>query len=264
MAVAFITGASSGIGAAFARAYAAQGMSLILVGRNIEKLDAVAAALQAEHPVRVRTVQADLSHREDQLRVADLIEHPEPGEEVDVVVNNAGFAVRSPVDDPDLAEFDAGFEVMQRAVLVLSSAAARSMKARGAHGRGQIINVSSVASYLSQNGYTAIKAWVQNYTETLAQQLRGTSVRATALVPGWVRTEFHSRAGIAGSSIPAPLWIEADELVRLCLRDVKAGKVISTPQLRWKIISTALRVAPRPLIRQVSGLLTSRRSREKS
>ena len=89
---------------------------------------------------------------------------------------------------------------MIRAVLKLGGAAGRGMRRRG---RGWIINVGSVSALVTQNNYSAIKAWVGNYSESLGVQLAGTGVQVTALMPGWVRTEFHSRAGIKGSSIPA-------------------------------------------------------------
>ncbi len=96
-------------------------------------------------------------------------------------------------------------------------------------GRGWIITVCSVSSGLTQNNYTAIKAWALNYSESLAVETAGTGVTVTALVPGWVRTEFHARAGIAGTSIPDVLWLDPDDLVEECLRDVARGRTVSVP-----------------------------------
>ena len=100
-------------------------------------------------------------------------------------------------------------------------------------GHGTIINVASIAGFVTQGHYSAIKAYVVTLTESLAVELRGSGVRVCALCPGYVRTEFHERAGIKGSSIPGPLWMDADQLVADCLRDVERGKVISVPQARW-------------------------------
>lgn len=285
-----ITGGTSGIGAAFARAFASRGVNLVLVARDAERLEHSAARLRARYGVEVETLAADLADRGDQARVARRLEEPDVGgsSAIDILVNNAGFSVRTELADPDMAQHDRGLEVMQRAVLVLGGAAARAFAAKAGRGAqtaapgpragraarggrsaqatgspsGWIINVCSVSSLITQNNYTAIKAWTLNYSESLSVQTAGTGVQVTALVPGWVHTEFHERAGITGSSIPGILWIEPDKLVRLCLRDVAQGKSVSVPQLRWKLITAGLRVAPRPIIHRLSALLSSRRKNE--
>ena len=255
---ALITGGTAGIGAAFARAYARRGVDLVLVARDAARLEEAAAALRAEYGVHVETLQADLADREDQQRVADRLEHGSP--DVDILVNNAGFSVRASLLDPDLSEHDRGFEVMQRAVLKLGGAAARAMSTRR---QGWIINISSVSAMVTQNNYSAIKAWVANYSESLSVQLSSSGVLVTTLFPGWVRTEFHSRAGIKGSSIPDFLWLDADELAEECLRDVARGRPVSIPGGRWRLITAVLRTTPRPVIHRLSSLLTTRRAKER-
>lgn len=255
---ALITGGTAGIGAAFATAFARRGTALVLVARNPERLAESAAALRREHGVEVETLVADLSDRDAQQRVADrLTTDVDP---VDVLVNNAGFSVRASLLEEDLTAHDLGFEVMVRSVLKLGGAAGRGMSARG---RGWIINVGSVSALVTQNNYSAIKAWVGNYSESLGVQLAGTGVQVTALMPGWVRTEFHSRAGIKGSSIPGVLWLDAERLVEECLRDVARGKPVSIPSKRWKLIAAVLRTIPRGLVARLSALLSHRRNREK-
>lgn len=254
---ALITGGTAGIGAAFARAFAARGTALVLVARDADRLDEAAAQLRREYGAEVETLAADLSDRDDQQRVADRLEAS--ADPVDVLVNNAGFSVKASLLDPDMTQHDLGFEVMIRAVLKLGGAAGRAMSARG---RGWIINVGSVSALVTQNNYSAIKAWVGNYSESLGVQLAGTGVQVTALMPGWVRTEFHSRAGIKGSSIPGPLWLEADRLVADCLRDVARGKPVSVPSTRWRLIAAVLRTTPRGLVARLSSLLSHRRNRE--
>ena len=255
---ALITGGTAGIGAAFARAFAGRGTALVLVARNPERLDETAAQFRREYGVEVETLVADLSDREAQQRVADRLESST--DPVDVFVNNAGFSVKSSLLEEDLSQHDLGFEVMIRAVLKLGGAAGRGMSRRG---RGWIINVGSVSALVTQNNYSAIKAWVGNYSESLGVQLAGTGVQVTALMPGWVRTEFHSRAGIKGSSIPGVLWLDADRLAEDCLRDVARGKPVSIPSKRWKLIAAVLRTTPRGIVATLSGVLSHRRSREK-
>lgn len=257
MAAVLITGGTSGIGAAFARAYAARGDDLVLVARDEARLADAAHDLAAAHGVRVETLVADLADRADADRVAARLAdaaHP-----IEVLVNNAGFSVGATLLSTDVAKHDRAAEVMMRAVLLLQGAAGRAMKARG---HGTIVNVASVAAFVTQGHYSAIKAYVVALTESLAVELAGSGVRVTALCPGYVRTEFHERAGIRGSSIPAPLWLDADALVAECLRDVERGKVVSIPQYRWAAITGVLRVAPRPLVRKLSGLLSSARRNE--
>ena len=255
---ALITGGTAGIGAAFARAFAGRGTALVLVARNPERLAETAAQLRRDFDVEVETLVADLVDRDAQQRVADRLESST--DPVDVFVNNAGFSVRAGLLDEDISAHDLGFEVMIRAVLKLGGAAGRGMRERGG---GWIINVGSVSALVTQNNYSAIKAWVGNYSESLGVQLSGTGVQVTALMPGWVRTEFHTRAGIKGSSIPGPLWLDPDRLVEDCLRDVARGRPVSIPSTRWKLIAAVLRTTPRGLVARLSALLSHRRNREK-
>src|SRR3954447_21759793 len=240
MATALVTGGTSGIGAAFARALAARGDDLVLVARDTARLESVAAELRSRHGVSVQTLTADLAVRDDVERVATRLASEE--QPVDLLVNNAGFGLRTRLTDADLSPFEHGFEVMVHAVMVLAGAAARAMRARG---HGAIVHVGSTAGYVTMGGYSALKAFVGVYTEALANELRGTGVTATVLAPGWVRTEFHERADIRTHKIPRFLWLKPDALVAACLRDVAAGKVISIPSRRYRALIFAARHAPR-------------------
>lgn len=254
MATALVTGGTSGIGAAFARALAARGDDLVLVARDVDRLEQVATDLRSRHGVTVETLAADLAVRADVDRVAHrLADLDRP---VDLLVNNAGFGLRGRLTAADLSTFEHGFDVMVHAVMVLAAAAARAMTTRG---HGAVVNVGSTAGYVTMGGYSALKAFVGVYTEGLANELRGTGVTATLLAPGWVRTEFHERADIGTGSIPGFLWLQADDLVAACLRDVAAGKVISIPSKRYKALIFAARHAPRPLVRRASAALSSSR-----
>lgn len=253
MATALITGGTSGIGAEFARTLAARGYDLVLVARDTTRLDAMAAELSPA--ANVETISADLHDRADVERVvARLTDALRP---IDLLVNNAGFGVHSSLLSADTSEHDRAIEVMIRSVLVLGGAAARAMRDRGA---GRIINISSTAGYITMGSYSAVKAWVTSYTEGLAVELRGTGVGVTALCPGWVRTEFHSRAGIRTGSIPNSLWVDAHALVVAGLRDSERGKVISIPTVRFKALMFLARHAPRSGIRWVSAAISSGRS----
>jgi short-subunit dehydrogenase len=255
MGIALVTGGTSGIGAEFARQLAARGDDLVLVARDKKRLDAMAAELGALGR-SVEVIAADLSDEKDTARVAKRL--ADTAKPIDILVNNAGFGGLSKLVNPDIAQQDEAYAVMMRAVWVLTAAVATGMKERG---HGAIINVASTAGQLSMGAYSSIKAWVITYTESLANELHGTGVTVTALMPGWVRTEFHERANISSSSIPNSLWLDAERLVRVSLRDVDRGRVISIPSIRYRLLSWLLRHAPRSAVRAVSRRISLSRSR---
>jgi short-subunit dehydrogenase len=254
MATALITGGTSGIGAAFARALAARGHDLVLVARNADRLSEMSTELKERHPVGVETIVADLAVRDEVVGIAERLTSVE--RPIDILINNAGFGIRARLTDADTTPHEHAIDVMIRAVLILGAAAGRTMRQREA---GAIINVSSTASFVAMGSYSAIKAWVTTYTESLANELHGSGVTVTALCPGWVRTEFHERAQIKIGSIPDLLWLDADRLVADCLKDVAAGKVISIPSKRFKMLIAICEHLPHRTVRAVSRTLTSRR-----
>jgi len=254
MTTALVTGGTSGIGAAFARALAARGDDLVLVARDASRLQTSVRELTERFGVQVEAIPADLGNRDDTVRVADRISSTE--RPVDLLVNNAGFGVHAPLTAVDTTPHEHALDVMGRAVLVLSAAAGRSMRERG---HGAIVNVSSTAGFVTMGSYSAIKALVTSYTEALAVELAGTGVTVTALCPGYIRTEFHERAQIGTAKLPGPAWVDVDELVAHCLSDVAKGKVISVPTARWQVAIFLARHAPRRAIRAVSAKLSSGR-----
>lgn len=252
--VALVTGATSGIGAAFARALADRGWDLVLVARDRERLGRMAVELGSRGRA-VEVLPADLSDRADVEGVVARLE--DPARPVDMLVNNAGFGVHASITSADTASHDRAIEVMGRAVLVLAGAAGRAMRGRG---QGAIVNVSSTAGFVTMGSYSAVKAFVTSLTEGLANELHGTGVTVTALCPGWVRTEFHARAGIRSSSIPNFLWLDADRLVETSLRDVRRGRVISMPSLRYRLLIWFTRHLPRHTVRWISRRISSSRN----
>ncbi len=254
MRTALVTGATSGIGHAFCRELAERGSNLVIVARHRARLENVSDELRARYSVNVEILAADLSKRAQLRRVADRV--ADRDRPIDLLVNSAGFVTRKGFLKGDLADEEAMLDVLCRAVLVLSHAGALSMKERG---RGHIINVSSVAGFVPTSTYGAAKAWVTAFTESLAHELSGSGVSATALCPGFTHTEFHERAEIDVSRLPKAMWLEADGLVRDCLDDVRAGKVISVPGVQYKVIAGVAQVVPHSLLRAVSGRVNSLR-----
>ena len=258
MRTALVTGATSGIGHAFCRELAEQGYDLVIVARHRARLENVSDELRARYAVNVEILAADLSQRAQLQRVADrLADRDRP---INMLVNNAGFGMSRSFLKGELADEEAMLDVLCRAVLVLSHAGALSMKERG---RGHVINVSSVAGFVPTGTYGAAKAWVTAFTESLAQELSGSGVSATALCPGFTHTDFHERADVDVSRLPRVLWLEADTLVRDCLEDVKAGKVISVPGLQYKVIAGVAQLMPHSLLRAISGRADSLRRRKR-
>jgi short-subunit dehydrogenase len=257
MSTALVTGATAGIGYAFCRELADRGHDLVIVARDRARLENVSDELRAKHSINVQILAADLSKRPALQRVAKrLADRDRP---IDLLVNNAGFGMSKSFLKGDLDDEVAMLDVLCRAVLVLSHAGALSMKDRG---RGAIINVSSIAGFVPTGTYSASKAWVTSFTETLAHELAGSGVSATALCPGFTHTEMHERAHLDMSRLPNAMWLEADRLVRDCLEDVRAGKVISIPGVKYKVIAGIAQLAPRPLIRALSGRAASVRRRK--
>ena len=243
MSTALVTGATAGIGREFATQLAAKGENLVLVARDTERLEAFAVELTDTHGVAVEVLPADLSDRAQLERVAERLR--DTARPVSLLVNNAGFSLNTPFVDSEVEAEERLLDVLVRAVLVLSHAAATSMTARG-HGR--ILNVSSVASLLTSGTYASAKSWVTTFSESLAGQLAGSGVSVTALLSGYVRTEFHERAGIEKQRT-GPFWLEVEGVVREALADADAGKVTSVPSPQYKAVVGLLRHVPGVLLR---------------
>ncbi|QAY69334.1 SDR family NAD(P)-dependent oxidoreductase [Xylanimonas protaetiae] len=251
MGTALVTGATAGLGLEFAWQLATARHHLVLVARDEARLEEVAGQLRAAAGVDVEVVRADLSVPDDVARVAERLrvtgeEDGETRRPVGLLVNNAGFGMRHRFTKDDLDSELRALDVMVRAVLVLSHAAAGQMKHRG---RGAILNVGSVAALTATGTYSAHKAWVRTFTEGLAAELKGTGVTATVVAPGLTHTEFHARMHADTSGLPEIAWLDAPRVVADALADVRRGVVLSTPSLRYKAASAALRVAPRPTVR---------------
>jgi short-subunit dehydrogenase len=198
--VALITGPTSGIGAGFARRYAADRYDLVLVARDVERLNELAEAMRGEHGTSSEVLVADLADADGRARVADRL-----AKGVRVLVNNAGVGASGEFWTADPAILQSQLDVNVTAVMQLTRAALPPMVQAGA---GTVVNVASVAGLLSGRGstYSASKAWVVSFSEGLANGLAGTRVSVHALCPGFVHTEFHRSCGWTSTTSLVNAW----------------------------------------------------------
>lgn len=243
MTTALVTGASAGIGKTFCEQLAERGNDLIVVARDQQRLEELKDRLEGAYGVSVEVLPADLIERDQLQRVADRLADSE--RPVDLLVNNAGFSLRKAFLRNDVEDEERMLAILVHAPMVLAHAAAGAMRERG---NGTIVNVASVAAFLTSGTYSAAKAYLTTFSHSLSSELAGTGVLITLLSPGFTHTEFHDRAGIAKQKIPSYMWLDADRLVRDCLRDIDKGKTWSVPGAQYKAVIPLLRVAPRRLL----------------
>ena len=260
MTTALITGGTAGIGRAFADKFAGLGYDLVLVARDQERLDAAAGELrggsgeeEGAASVRVETLSADLATVEGRAAVqARLAEQDRP---IDILVNNAGFGLAHSFREGPVEDEDRMIEVQIRAVMRLTHAALPGMVLRG---KGSVINVSSVSAFVPRGTYSAAKAWVVSFSESVAAELKGTGVRCMALCPGFTHTEFHGRADIDEGEIPGWMWLDAPEVVDTAIADLRKGLTVSVPSVKYKVLVGANRLVPRRLVTRVSRSVSKR------
>ncbi|MCM1970295.1 MULTISPECIES: SDR family oxidoreductase [Streptomyces] len=253
MTTALITGSTAGIGAAFARRLAADGHNLVLVARDTKRLREQATELHDRHGIEAEVLTADLATDQGiETAAARLADRRDP---IDLLINNAGFGNKGRYLDVSMDDELKMIKVHCEAVLRLTSAAAGAMRERG---RGGIVNVASVAAFVPRGTYGASKAWVVQFTQGAARDLAGSGVRLMALCPGFVRTEFHERAGMGTDNIPGWMWLDADKLVASGLADLARGKTVSIPDARYKVLMGVTKVVPRGML----GAVTSRTGRK--
>ena len=247
MPTALVTGATSGIGHAFARHLARKGYRLVIVARDKDRLAERQASLLALGAADVQTITADLTEPADRDLVVDRLRLGD--EPIELLVNNAGSTLGVEFLQAEAADLIRQVDLNAVSVMVLTHAVLPGMIARG---HGGVINVASTAGLVPGRGstYGATKAFVVSLSEGLAMSLRGTGVRVQALCPGFVRTEFHQRAGIDMSKTPNWAYVDDDALVAASMADLRANRPLSIPGALYKAIYLVTKLAPRSLVRR--------------
>jgi short-subunit dehydrogenase len=256
--VTVITGASSGIGAALARAFARNGHALALVARREDRLRALADEIAATGSAKPLVIVADLQ-RSDAARVIGEALAAQ-GAEPQYIVNNAGFGLVGVAATLDRAEQLAMIDLNIRALTDLSLAFVDSL----ARQRGGILNVGSMAGFLPGPGmavYYATKAYVLSFSEALHSELKPRGVRVTVLCPGPVPTEFAGRAGLSDSMTPSILSQSAEDVAEAGYRGLMRGQRVVIPGLANRLVTILIRILPRRLL---LAIVDSRQSRRRS
>jgi len=255
MATALITGATAGIGAAYAKLLAKEGFDLVLVARDLPRLKGVAKVLSKLYKIKAETIKADLTKPAQLAKVEKrLANNSKP---IEVLINNAGFGLKDSFLVSNLAKEQELLDVLVTAPMRLSHAVLPGMIKRNS---GSIVNVSSVASFIAGGTYSAAKSYLTVFSEYLHTELRDTNIKVSALCPGFTRTEFHARGKMKMSGLPNYMWTTVDQVVAKSWRYVKAGKVICIPGWQYMLLSSIARIAPRPLVRKL-GIKIRRKQR---
>ncbi len=241
---ALVTGATAGIGESFTRLLAQNGYNLVLVARDLPRLQERATAFESKFDISTVVLQADLSTDEG----CSMIEQYIRDNQIDVLINNAGFGINKAFTVSQLDAEQALLDVLVRTPMRLMHVALPGMKERD---KGVIINVSSVAGWIAGGTYSAAKSYLTVLSESLHTELTGTKVKVSALCPGFTRTEFHQRGRMSMKGLPGFMWLNADKLVEQSWKDAVNGKAVSVPGWQYQLLTFVMRYAPRPMVRKI-------------
>ena len=241
---ALVTGATAGIGESFTRLLAGNNYNIVLVARDLPRLQERATALEAKFGISTHVIQADLATDAGCLKVEKHIAE----NQIDVLINNAGFGINKAFTMSTLEVEQQLLDVLVRTPMRLMHVALPLMKARN---NGIIINVSSVAGYIAGGTYSASKSYLTVLSESLNTELTATNVKVSALCPGFTRTEFHQRGRMSMKGLPNFMWLNSDRLVEQSWRDALKGKAVSVPGWQYKLLVLIVETIPRSIVRKV-------------
>jgi uncharacterized protein len=254
MPYALITGASAGIGKEFANQLAQAGYDLVLVARDSNRLEIVGENLKNLYGISYETISADLS---EAAGIEKVVKRLVDGDRfIEVLVNNAGFGLNTSFGKTSKAEEDALLDVLVRAPIHLTRAAISLMAERN---KGYVINVGSVAAWITTGTYSAAKAWLHAFSESLHGQYSKQGVFVSVVAPGFTRTEFHQRANISTASFPKWMWLSDEFVVRKSLKGAFNNKALVVPGWQYKTLRIFAKYLPNSAIRAFSNYYRSKR-----
>lgn len=261
--LAVITGASSGIGAMFARKLAGRGYDLLLIARREDRLKSLAAELADTYHISADVLAADLATDAGRGAAAARIGS---APNLALLVNNAGFGTMGYFAE---AELDGQLRMHQLHVVATAHLTHAALKKLVARGEGGVINVSSVAGFATTAGsasYCSTKGWMNHFTSAVHAELRArkSPVRIQALCPGFTLSEFHDTLGMDRSPIAPSLWMTADFVVSESLRGFDEGKLYVIPGWRYKLLVAFLRAMPESVVRRASARGAARYRKQKA
>ena len=248
--LALVTGASAGLGAAFARAYAARGADLALVARRADRLQTLADELSAAHGIEAFAVPADLSLFEAHVPILQAVEAR--GRGVDILVNNAGFGIPQSfagVPWPRQRDF------LMTLVVNACGLAHGVIPGMVGRGRGAIINVASLAAFspgvAGNSLYPGAKGLMIKFSQALDVEYRARGLKVTAICPGFTKTEFADAAGIQSlmDAAPRALWQSPEQVVETAIRGNQRGRVVVVPGWHNQLAAALMQTLPGPLVR---------------
>jgi short-subunit dehydrogenase len=250
--LALITGASAGLGAGFARAYAAKGHDLVLVARRLDRLEALGAELAKAHGVQSQSIACDLGQCEAHEQVFTAL--GERTSQVDVLVNNAGYSVPP---DFDAVPWETQRQFLNTLIVSACGLAHGVIPGMKARGRGAIINVASLAGFApgvaGNSLYPAAKSFAIRFSEALDAELRPHGIKVTACCAGFTRTEFHRVSGTQAQMDRMPRWVwqGARSVVRSTIAANERGRLVHVPGLHNQIAALAMQYLPRRMVRAI-------------
>jgi Short-chain dehydrogenases of various substrate specificities len=251
---ALVTGATSGIGESFTRLLASHKYNIVLVARDLPRLQERAQGLEEKFGAKTHVIQADLATDEGCLKVENYILE----NQIDVLINNAGFGTSKAFTMSTIEIEQQLLDVLVRTPMRLMHVALPLMKQRN---KGVIINVSSVAGYIAGGTYSASKSYLTVLSESLHTELAPTGVKISALCPGFTRTEFHQRGKMSMKGLPNFLWLNSDRLVEQSWSDALKGKAVSVPGWQYKLLIFIVQTVPRSIVRKVGMNVRSKQRR---
>lgn len=253
---ALVTGASSGIGRAFAVALAARGLDVVAVARRKDRLDDLAEEVAVSPGGSIEVLAADLADRSELVEVEARL--TDPSRPVDVLVNAAGFGRQGRFATLSVEDEERQVQVNVVAILRLTRAALPGMIDRGT---GALVNVSSIAGHQPiplWATYSACKSFLTTMTRAVEDELKGTGVKALLVLPGFTTSEFHDHTGFERSLIPAPAWMQPDQVVAASLRALERGRAEVVPGLHFRALALSSRLSPWAVTRRVLRVATRR------